>query len=848
MNLRKFLLALPGLMLSWTSSAQFVETFSDDDFTTAPTWQGDGSRFVVMDNRLRLQAPAVTGSASLATPSQALHEATWEFTLQMDFVPSSTNYAKVFLAADRPSIQGEANGYFIKVGHSTREVSLYRQTGTMETEIIDGSDDRVNQPVVLVRIRVTRTGAGIWELFCDVGNTGVFTREGTAADQTHGSSDWVVIQCVYTATRSDKFWLDDFAVTGTRIPDTTPPDVIAITSTDPARVYVSFSEPVVSSSVLTSHILIPGVGNPVDIQSTGGGWGVVCTLGTPLTNGGDYVIHLSGFADSSGNVMPQVTRSVRYFKPGTVKPKVILISEIFADPSPQIGLPGEEYVELYNVSDEPFDLGDWTLTDGNSTGKFPAAILLPGRYLVVTTASGAGSFPGMHSIGLANFPSLNNSGDRLLLRDATGMPVDSVNYALDWYRDEDKAGGGWSLELIDPHNPCGEGDNWSASENEKGGTPGMPNSILATKPDMTAPLIISARAMDSVRIVVQFNERLQLPSLQDMDAVLKPATVVTGVAMRSNYREIEINLSGPLSRRTSYALSLEGVRDCNGNEMLPAMIEVGLPEPADSLDILVSEVLFNPRSGGVDFVEVYNASDKFLDLEGWIVSNGDDLVSLPPGLLAPRKLLAMSPDPDIVRSQYPACGSFLQVALPSFPDEQGNVWLMNPGGRIMEKLSYHREWHSVFLASDEGVSLERIDYAQLAESKDNWTSAGSLSGYATPGLVNTQARGASHTTGSVIVEPEVFVPENSMTGFAQVHYHFEQPGSVANVTVLDVQGRPIKSVAENVLLGREGFFRWDGDRNDGSRAVPGYYVLWFERFDPYGHTETFRKRIVIGWP
>ena len=848
MNLRKFLLVLPGLVLSWTSSAQFVDTFSDGEFTTAPTWQGDGSRFTVTDNRLRLLAPAVAGNSSLATPSQALHEATWEFTLQMDFVPSSTNYAKVYIAADQPSALGEVNGYFIKVGHSTREVSLYRQSGTTETEIIDGLDDRVNQPVVLVRIRVTRTGAGLWELFCDVGNTGVFAREGAAVDQTHVSSDWVVIHCVYTATRSDKFWFDDFLVSGTRIPDTTPPAVIAITSTEPTRVIVSFSEPVVPSTILPTNVLIPAVGNPVDIQSTGDGWGVVCTLGTPLTNGVDYSIHLSGFSDSAGNVMPPTTRSVRYFKPGTVKPKGILISEIFADPSPQVGLPAEEYIELHNVSEEPFDLADWTLTDGSSSGKFPGAILLPGRYLVVTTTSGAGSFPGVYSIGLVNFPSLNNSGDRLLLRDASGMPVDSVNYALDWYRDEDKAGGGWSLELIDPHNPCGEGDNWSASENETGGTPGTPNSILANKPDRTPPLIISARAIDSVRIVVKFNERLQLPSVQDIGAALKPETVVAGVAMRSNYREIEINLSGPLSRRTSYALELEGVRDCNGNEMLPATIEVGLPEPADSLDVLLSEVLFNPRSGGVDFVEVYNASDKFLDLEGWIVSNGEDLVSLPPGLLAPRKLLALSADPDIVRGQYPACGSFLQVALPSFPDEQGNVWLMNPVGRLMDRLGYHREWHSVFLASDEGVSLERIDYTQPAERKDNWTSAGSLAGYATPGLVNTQARGASQTRGSIIVEPEVFVPDNSVTGFAQVHYHFEQPGSVANVTVFDVQGRPVKAVAENVLLGREGFFRWDGDRNDGSRALPGYYVLWFERFDPYGHTETFRKRIVIGWP
>lgn len=70
-------------------------------------------------------------------------------------------------------------------------------------------------------------------------------------------------------------------------------------------------------------------------------------------------------------------------------------------------------------------------------------------------------------------------------------------------------------------------------------------------------------------------------------------------------------------------------------------------------------------------------------------------------------------------------------------------------------------------------------------------------------------------------------------------------GYVANVKIVDPHGREVKRLADNELLGTDGFFRWDGDRENGSKASIGSYMVWFEVFDDAGTVRTFRKRVVV---
>ncbi|MBY0435828.1 MAG: lamin tail domain-containing protein [Cyclobacteriaceae bacterium] len=838
-------------------SAQFTDNFSDGNFTSNPTWTGDNAKFVINSGRLKLQAPAVAETAYLLTPSQAIHAASWEFYLQMDFNPSSTNLANIYLVSDQANVTGNLNGYFVKAGNTDDEISLYRQSGSTVTEIIDGLNGRLNLSTVQAKIKVTRDAAGGWQLFSDVGVTGTYILEGSVTDNTFTSSSFFGIECVYTSTRSTSFWFGDFVVTGTPVPDTTPPTIVTTTTVNAQQVRLVFSESLDATSAQNpSNYTIPVLGNPAAAvlpdQRT-----VQLDYASSFTNGVTYALQVANVKDVAGNSMAPVNVNVLFFQPVPVKNKDVIFTEFLPDPSPQIGLPNAEFIELYNRSLNPFNVSGWKLSDGSSEGIFPSQIILPGEYWIVTSSSTASFFSSFgKTISLANFPTLNNSGDVLTLKSASNLTLDSIKYDLSWYRDEDKEEGGWSIELIDPNNPCGEQDNWAASEDPKGGTPGKQNSIFANKPDLTPPVLRSAFPDSPTRVVLQFDEKLQASSLAVANLAFTPARAIAKATFTDiGLRSIQVDLSEPLSIRQLYSLEVRNITDCSGNQLQPVTLNFGLPEKADSLDVIINEVLFNPRSGGVDFVEVFNSSSKFLNLSNWKISNFENGIPtninslfIENQLLPPGAFAVFTTNPSIVKMQYPQSieTNLYKTNLPTLSDDDGSLAVLTDQGKIIDELSYSKNWHSPFIKSDEGISLERIAVNASSNNPDNWTSASSVIGFATPGFVNSQSRPEGTVdNGEVLVTPELFSAGDAANDYVQIQYHFEQSGWVANVKVLDVQGRLIKTIANNETLGPQGFFRWDGDRDEGGKARMGYYFVWFEIFDSSGTVKTFRKRVIV---
>jgi len=399
-----------------------------------------------------------------------------------------------------------------------------------------------------------------------------------------------------------------------RNPDDQPPRIVIAYAESAASIVVEFDEPVEPDAMIIRVDSI--VCKELDRTKANE---VHCIMEYNLENGVEYALSITGVRDTANNVMPPAELSIKHFVPAEVNYKDVIINEIMADPLPPVGLPEIEYVELYNRSRNAVQLQGWVLSDNNSNSLLPGWIILPNDYLVLTTSHTSESAEGRKWVEVAGGLTLSNTGEYLVIRAPGRSQVDSVNYDQDWFRESEKKEGGWSLELIDPSNPCGEDDNWAASEDESGGTPGMPNSILASKPDVTGPRMTGVTVHSSRSLFVSFNEKLSVPINRESIALNPGSGVVTVSFSDQSRRTILVSLENELKPSTPYELKARGLYDCNRNALQDKYSSAQFILPEDPLDgdVVINEVLFNPRIGGPDFVEIYNRGSRYVDLNGW---------------------------------------------------------------------------------------------------------------------------------------------------------------------------------------------------------------------------------------
>ncbi|WKN41654.1 lamin tail domain-containing protein [Tunicatimonas pelagia] len=575
----------------------------------------------------------------------------------------------------------------------------------------------------------------------------------------------------------------------------------------------------------------------------------------PLTR---YEFLLSGLKDIDGDVIPASTHTVGLGR--TPNFNELLITEIMADPTPAVGLPEVEYLELYNASDELLSTNGLRLADAMSSTLLRSALLLPGEYLIVSANADQPKLASRgRTMGITSFPSLNSSGDQLSITDAYGSEVFSVSYSDDWYNDAEKKQGGWSLEMIDYTHPCGEQDNWTASVDENGGTPGRVNSVNQSNPDNQAPVLQTAFAESATEVALLFSEKLDPSSFEDGQISISSEVTVDTIVWKSDRKSATAHLIDSLQTQVAYTIRANQLYDCSGNLIDDQAVSLVLSEEATMGDVLLSELLFYPRSGGVRFVEIYNHSDKPINLKDWQLANseGDSLANLSVITtenyqLNPQQYLALTEDATTLVGDYPSAseGNILVVdALPSLPSGAGNVALHSLSGERMQFLIYDEDWHHPILEDKRGVSLERIQWSAPVNDRNNWQSAAQTVGFATPGYVNSQLSTVSPIPAALSVEPRVFTPDqDGFQDYTQILYRWPNAGNVANVIVFDSQGQKVKHLARNTTLAEEGFLRWDGTDDAGQQLATGYYIIYFEVFHTNGQVSGLKERVVLGRP
>ncbi len=863
MKLVQFFLPICILFLPFWSKAQFQDNFDDGDLSNNPTWLGDSADFSVnADNELQLTA-ASAGSSLTYVDTQIPDSTLWELYFNADLAPSGSNGLRIYLQSDNNSFDG--NGYYFEFGESGSDdaINFYRMDGGSGSLLGAGQIAAVGSAPADGRIRITRTIIGEWEVKVDYSGGNNLVTDLTFTDNTYAGNtgNFFGIQCEYTSSNTDNFFFDDINL-APLLPDVTPPSLFNLEVISGFELDVYFDEPLdeTTSETIGNYIVSNGIGNPATaiLDATNPSL-VHLTFSTTFISGQENILSVNGVQDIVGNAMTNQELPFTFFFVEIPQQYEIVINEFMADPNPTVGLPNVEYVELYNNTDKTFELSGTTIASGGTPQVFDSYIFEPGEFLLLCDDENIDSLmPYGNVYAFSSFPALSNGGDEFVLRNEDGFMIDAVSYNSGWYQDSNKEDGGWSIEKINPDSPCEFESNWRASEDISGGTPGRENSILNQGQGSTEAELESLFLNNNNQLIVNYNVAVnEMLSTDINNYTISPSLGILSVSTFGDLgNQVLISFSDPIEVGVTYSVSTTNLTDCIGNPLNSNSLNFGKPEIAEAGDILINEILFNPESGGADFVEFYNNSNKIIDMSSLSIGNfmlGDSTANAitTSYLLLPQSYVVLTENPAVILESYTVehPEALRSSNLPSFDDNEGNVTLYRSdpnGSTIIDQFDYEDDMHSAFLDDDNGVSLERINFADPTQTESNWHSAAVSAGFATPTYLNSQFTDFNNTDGLLTFQKKAFSPDaDGFEDLLFVQYNTGSAGFTADVKIYDSEGRLVKHLLRNEIIPAQGTLRWDGLTDDQTKAGIGIYVLLAEFISDTGNVQQAKETFVL---
>jgi len=838
--------------LSLRLEAQFADDFSDGNLSG---WEGDTSNFRVnAAQQLQLNAPSGTTQSWMYHPVDFSDSMTWSIWLRLDFAPSTSNQLRLYLGLTSPDL-ASATGYLLEIGATGDQDMLefkFQENGAI-TAVAASAPALVATEPVEIHLRITyREGQWTFERYVGTQTELIFS----AAHQTvplTGLSHFGIL-CRYTETRRDRFYFDDIDISPIS-PDTTPPLCLDLEATGPHTVQLIFNELLNEATVYDAqhYTLLPGDHHPVSIEYQP----PVITLqfADPFISLQPYLLSINGITDLAGNVMEGDIKEFAYVAIESALPGDILITEIMADPTPAVGLPDAEFVEIFNASNKILQLADYEFRAGSTERTLPGGLFYPGEYAIICATAIVDQFePFGRVIGVGTMPALTNGGATVSISHISGDIIHAVSYTDQWYGDPVKANGGWTLEMINPHALCPLSGNWRASVHPLGGTPAQVNSLWAPEADTDGPILLSVLANDGTVIELRFNEKLDVVLMENpMAYAFQPALDVASV-MVTGESTVVLNLATSMQPGIGYILQPFDAYDCQGNHsVITTSYIFGLVESPEPGDVLINEILFNPATGGSRFIEIINVSQKYINLGSLSIGRftASQQQSFPITIqeaLPPGGIAAFTPSPADILSRYtvPHPENLHSATLPSWNDKTDHVALLS-GIAFIDSFTYSSTWHHPVIADQNGVSLERVSTQAPSSLASTWHSASGVSGYATPTGPNSQQISGNPTGDKPFtLANKTFSPDgDGFKDFVALHFQLEAGDYTGSVIVYDLEGREIYQIINNESLGTSSIVQWDGRTAEGLPAEMGIYILFIRLWDVQGNVKEYQEACAL---
>ncbi len=421
-----------------------------------------------------------------------------------------------------------------------------------------------------------------------------------------------------------------------------------------------------------------------------------------------------------------------------------VINEIMYAPSVE----EPEWVELYNRTAEDININGWSISDNVSSKNITDEdFILPGNsFVVLTRDSSILNFYQVPSpIIKLILPSLNNTGDAVVIKDSLGIMIDSISYSPDWGGNT----GGRSLERISPDNNGILQSSWLTSESLFKATPGKINSVTPKNNDLK----ISAFKPESEYGIsgepVRFNIQVKNSGLSTSPSFsLSLFRDLNCDSLPQSSEMISSINSVPLVPGDSITLNLSSVNNYEGiNYFIARMVCIPDDDTTNNTafanvavmqvneirnDLIINEFMYDPDTPQPEWIEILNRSNKLINFKNYQIADSRDTITVSTEdlFITPGSFAVIAKDSTI--NNYFSIPSHLIIHSFSALNNTGDIIiLLDSLNRVIDSLEYSSGW-----GGNDGISLERIDSESPSTDPENWLASVSRN-HGTPGFINS---------------------------------------------------------------------------------------------------------------
>lgn len=298
--------------------------------------------------------------------------------------------------------------------------------------------------------------------------------------------------------------------------------------------------------------------------------------------------------------------------------------------------------------------------------------------------------------------------------------------------------------------------------------------------------------------------------------------------------------------------------------------------------IVVNEILYQPIQSATDFrpdqpdwIEIYNRSNTPIDVAGWTLSNApnergefetyffatnaDVDYILQPGdyaVISPEHARERDSTRLVIyyRNLPPNAKLFFVSTRSTFSNSTsgGLIWLRDNTGNTVDSVRYSPSWHSPFLSSTRGITLERINPNFPSNNARSWTSSTNREFGGTPALRNSVFAESftDENFSGLDARPNPFSPDgDGREDNCVIAYSLKGNVNRIRIRIFDVKGRLVRTLVNSEPSGSSGEVVWDGFGENREKLRIGIYIILLESLNANGATiETLKKTVVLARP